>query len=275
MICLAPSIFVEHNKSLICINDASSIPNETNNNTFNTIDEPLSVPVPDNYINQTTNTIINSDKLTDNCSINSNFIGTNINVVNTVLPYSKEKHNFLLNYNVANENDINNASLSVNSNNLYNGILFPNIECVQKLENDEIPDSKCSKTDNINIINESVTRVSNSIKKDICFNDNKHSHIINDIENNKSSSDCLPNKTENKLNEPKLKDFIEDNRAIQLNNNSNGSDLSEKTVVCKSISNPNKLNIVTTEPFPKYTPTVEKAIKKYENKQPKKECIVM
>jgi hypothetical protein len=194
-------------------------------------------------------------------------------VVNTILPYSIEKYNFLSNYD--DENDINNASLSVNSNNLHNGIIFPNIECVQKLENDESPISKCTKTDNINCINESMARVSNLRKKNICFSDNKHSHIFNDIENNETSSDYLPNKTEKELNQPKLKDFIEDNRTIQLNNYTNGSDLSEKTVVSKSFNNPNKLNIVTTEPFPKYTPTVEKAIKKYENKQPKKECIVM
>lgn len=275
MICLAPSICLEDNKPLICVNDDSSISNETNNNIFefNILDESLSVPIPNSYINQTTNKIINPDKLTDSCSINSNFICTDINLANSILPCSIEKYNFLLNHNTENESTINNASsLSVHSNNLHNGLLFPNNECVQKLENDECSDSKCTKTDITNVINESVTSVNNSRKKDMCFSDNKHS---NDIENNETSSDCLPSKIEKQFNQSKSKNVIEDNRTSQSNNNTNDSNLSEKTVASKSFSNPNKSNIVTTEPYPKYTPTVEKAIKKYENKQPKKECILM
>jgi len=68
---------------------------------------------------------------------------------------------------------------------------------------------------------------------------------------------------------------IENNDNILSNSFTNDSNLSEKIIESKSNSKPTKLNMVTTEPYPKYTPTVEKAIKKYENKQPKKECIVM
>lgn len=272
-----PSISIEPKKSSICINDDSSVSNKTNNNkkAFNIIDESLSIPVSNSNINQTSNKIKISDKSTDNCSIDNHFISTDINKTNEILPYSIEKYNFPLNHNAENESNINNASLSVKSNYLHNELIFPNSECVENLKNDVCPVSNCTKTDSTNVIKESLTCVNNSRKNDMCFGDNEHSHVLNDIENNETSSDCLPSKIEEQSNQPKSKDFIEDNRTIQSNSYTHGSNLSEKAVANKSSSNPNKLNIVTTEPYPKYTPTVEKAIKKYENKQPKKECIIM
>lgn len=66
-------------------------------------------------------------------------------------------------------------------------------------------------------------------------------------------------------------------RAINNSVEENGSQINGVLPVSNSdnTSSVNKISIVTTEPYPKYTPTVEKAIKKYENSQPKKECIVM
>lgn len=70
--------------------------------------------------------------------------------------------------------------------------------------------------------------------------------------------------------------LVKDNGNQQSNNAVNDFKSLDKCSSNKCDRKPDKLNnIVTTEPYPKYTPTVEKAIKKYENKQPKKDCIVM
>lgn len=95
------------------------------------------------------------------------------------------------------------------------------------------------------------------------------------------SLDHRQNSTKKLLNQSTKKNYdcssiinknLEDYGDQQPNNTTNDFKFSCN----KSDSKPVKLNnIVTTEPYPKYTPTVEKAIKKYENKQPKKDCIVM
>lgn len=99
------------------------------------------------------------------------------------------------------------------------------------------------------------------------------------LDNVKNSSKNKFNQSEDKFNNLKSimnNDLIEDNGNItQSNRRTNDFNSTDKLNSSKSDSKPIKLNMVSTEPYPKYTPTVEKAIKKYKNKEPKKECIIM
>lgn len=200
---------------------------------------------------------------TNNCSLNNNCTITNIKVIND-------------------------SPTSLNSNDNHNKSLVN--KYAQDMESNTNPKLKFLKgentkklpmSSNTNLSNELID-VNDLSKNNFSDDSNKLSNVINEIENNDISIDCVKRK---KLNQPKEKysnftlkinnDLFEDNCNIESNSFMNDSNLSEKIIGSKNYSKPIKLNMVTTEPYPKYTPTVEKAIKKYENKQPKKECIVM
>lgn len=158
----------------------------------------------------------------------------------------------------------------------------------QKIKNGANPKSKFFKTEN----KTQLPMISNSIstdelmteinspaeKNDMLSIDNDRS---NELETPESYMDCVKNNTrqQSKNNSSSSaknhNDVIGDNDNILSINFTNDSNLSKKITDGKNYNKSTKLNMVTTEPYPKYTPTVEKAIKKYENKQPKKECIVM
>lgn len=255
---------IKNNTSLISINnhnDDSSKSNKTNDNddnngTFN-IEESLNVLNTNSQINTISNDIINPDK------------STNSHYSNLTSTPSIEKCNIALNGIVMmneNESNILNNTLSTSLNN-YNCHNKSNLikECSQ--ENSKF---KFLKTESINepCIFVNTNSRNNLNEKKIHVSDSKHYNVINKLENCESPSDCVKNSIINN-------NLVEDNDNIQTNSFTNDSNLSEKVIVNTNYTKPMKLNTVTTEPYPKYTPTVEKAIKKYENKQPKKECIVM
>lgn len=159
----------------------------------------------------------------------------NISIPSTSL---EEKCDILLN-DLKNENDSNISttvsSTFLNNHNLCDKLLSSK-ECVQELKNGLLDHIKNSSK---NKFNQSGDKINN----------------LKSIMNN---------------------DLIEDNGNItQLNRRINDFNSSDKLNSSKSDSKPIKLNMVSTEPYPKYTPTVEKAIKKYKNKEPKKDCIIM
>lgn len=243
-------------------------------NTLNIKESPNSL---------STNFICNPE-YTDSCSLKNNFASSNTNVQK----YPIQNCDVPLNNIISSDNNmIKNAnSSSLNNCNFQNQ--SKNV-CVQKIKNDINPKSKFFKTENTNkfpLISNSISTdglmidMNSSMEKDVMHSiDNNHS---NELETSESSIDCLKYKkkqqSKNNDTSSSLKindDLIGDNDNILSNSFTNNSNLSEKNVDVKNYSKPTKLNMVTTEPYPKYTPTVEKAIRKYENKQPKKECIVM
>lgn len=261
---------IKNNISLISINhddDNKSKLNKVNDNksTFD-IEESLNVLDTNSQINIISNDIINPDK-----STNSHY--SNLTSTTPLI----EKCNIALNDIVMmNENEsniINNTlSTSLNNYNCHNESDLTK-KCSQEIESDIYQKLKFLKTESINELSTFAnTNFRNNLEeKKIYFSDNKHCNVINKLENFESSLDCIKNNFNSIIND----NLVEDNGNIQTNNFTNDSKLSEKVIESKNYSKPMKLNIVTTEPYPKYTPTVEKAIKKYENKQPKKECIVM
>lgn len=234
---------VEINESLLCKSkhnefisnkDCSKVNDKNSNtNTFNFEESHNSLNI-NNHIKSIPKDINNFDEYTDNC-----------NPDNTPL------------------NDI--VVKNKNKTNLCN-------ECSHEMEDSTNSSLEFLKTDinNIKSINE-ITVNNNLIENDMIFNNNRYSNIIDEIENNECSLDCVQN---NSLTHEKHSN-MNSNNDIESNNFTNLSNLPEKMIVNHNYCKPIKLNVVTTEPYPKYTPTVEKAIKKYENKQPKKECIVM
>lgn len=148
--------------------------------------------------------------------------------------------------------------------------------CVHKMKNG----ANVSNVSTTVSTDELMTDINSLMEKDIMVSiDNDHS---NELETSKFSMDSIKNDTSQQSKNYNTSsslinhdDLIEDNDNILSNSFTNKPNLSEKKIDCKNYSKPTKLNVVTTEPYPKYTPTVEKAIKKYENKQPKRECIVM
>lgn len=205
-------------------------------------------------INKHNKTLSNDDDSSQsNIFNNNNILGTgnsfNVNNsdtsasnyrFNSSIPSTslQEKCDILLN-DMKNENDSNISttvsSTFLNNHNLYDKSLFSK-ECVQELKNGSLD------------------------------------HINNGSKNKLNQSRDKINNLQSIMNN----DLIEDNGNItQSNRRTNDFNSSDKLNSSKSDSKPSKLNMVSTEPYPKYTPTVEKAIKKYKNKEPKKECIVM
>lgn len=255
--------------SLICLNKHSesirndqsskSIKTNINKNIINIQESPNSLNI--NFNNNPDNTGY----------LNNNFASTNPNFQKSPIKNCDVSLN-----NVTNDNNCNFQNKSKNV-------------CVQKMKNGANPKSKFFKIENTkkfpmisNAVStdELMTDINSSIEKDVMLSiDNNRS---NELETSESSMDCIKNNTrqqsKNYNTSSSLKthdDLIEKDDNILSNSFTNDPNLSEKIIDSKNYSKPTKLNMVTTEPYPKYTPTVEKAIKKYENKQPKKECIVM
>jgi len=266
--------------SLNYLNEHSeSIRNDKSSQSI--ITNTLNIKESPNSLN--TNFICNPE-YTDSCSLQNNIASSNTKVQK----YPIKNCDVPLNNIITSDNNIikNANSSSLNNRNFQNQ--SKNV-CVQKIKNDVNPKSKFFKTENTNKFplisnpistDELMIDMNSSMEKDVVHSiDNNHS---NELETSESSIDCEKYK---KRQQPKYNntssslktndDLIGDNDNILSNSFTNNSNLSEKKVDVKNYSKPTKLNMVTTEPYPKYTPTVEKAIRKYENKQPKKECIVM
>jgi len=252
----------EIENSLICLNEHSeSIRNDQSSQSIkiNIHKNKLNIKETPNSLN--TNFIHNPN--TGSCNLNNNLASTNTNV---------QKY------------PIRNCNVPINNCNFQNKSKNLN---VPKIKNSENPKSKFFKTENTTqfpMISNSIstdelmTKINSSEEKNVIVSiDNDRS---NELETSKFSIDYEKNdarqqsKNTSSSSKPHS-DLILDNDNILSINFTNDSNLSKKVIDGKNYSKPTKLNMVTTEPYPKYTPTVEKAIKKYENKQPKKECIVM
>lgn len=230
-----------------------------------------------------------NNESTSSYNFYNNLTSTNIKAVNdnstSLIKISETPLNYISTVN-GNENDIKNeiSSTSISDYDNYNRPISIN-ECVQEIEHNTNSKLKCLEAENskkfpmssnTNLCNELIG-VNNLNKKEIILSSNEHS--------NKISLDYVKANRINKLNHSKVNDnnsrlkinndFLEDNCSIESKYFMNDSNLLDKVNASKNVNKPIRLNMVTTEPYPKYTPTVEKAIKKYENKQPKKECIVM
>jgi len=268
--------------SLICLNEhsESNRNNQSSQSIITNINKnALNIKESPNSLN--TNVIYNPD-YTDSCSLNNNMASSNT----YVQKYPIKNGDVPLNNIITSDNNIIKNENSSSLNNCKNQ--SKNV-CVQKNKNDVNPKLKFFKTENIN----KFPFISNSISTDelmIDINSLTEKNVMNSVNNDnsneietpESSNDCVKynirQQSKNNNTSSSLKtqdDLIEDNDNILSNSLTNDSNISEKMVDVKNYSKPTKLNMVTTEPYPKYTPTVEKAIKKYENKQPKKECIVM
>lgn len=291
MIYFTPPKSIDNNESLVLIhkpnesirNDDCSKSNNIHNNT-NTIniEDSLNVLNINSCINGTSNCINKCDKFTN--SLDSSLIDTNILVKNVILTSSMEKYNFPSNDTDINEsNTLNNESaVSLNNCDLQNIFLLKN-KCTQDIENATNPKLiKLLETESKNVPNESIKNVEGLIKKEM-NNDNYSTILIHD-KNDESLLDFVEssNKQSTGFNEKNSNlsliinnNLTKDNGEIQSNSLANNTSLPEKMKASNNLSKPIKLSTVTTEPYPKYTPRVEKAIKKYENKQPKKECYIM
>lgn len=261
-----PPKSIDNNESLVLIhkpnesirNDDCSISNNINNNTntFN-IEDSINILNTNSCINETSDCINKSAKSTKN--LDSSLIDTNISVENVVLKSPVKKYDYPPNHTDINESNILNnvcatSLINCNLQNLY----ILNNECTQEIENITNPRLiKFSETENTKSIPcESIKNVEGLSPKGM-------NNVIN-------SNVLIDNKNEFKEKNSNL--------SLKINNSlseANNTSLPEKMKSSNNLSKPIKLNMVTTEPYPKYTPRVEKAIKKYENKQPKKECYVM
>lgn len=254
VIFLTPEL-IDNNTTSVCINKCendNAIPNEANISSSSMSQSLLNT---NRHTNAILNDIYNSDKSTNSCLSLDNRTNK--------IP-SLEKHDVSLNGIIMtneNKNNINNMSDS-----LY-------YECeMDKDTNSNLKDNK-----------NSTKKLMNRKQEIFSSNNNKHCEVVtSELENYEHSLDYPKcSKKQKQLNQSikinddcKIEDSGDNN--IQLNSVINDPNVSETAVVrVKNYSKPIKLNVVTTEPYPKYTPTVEKAIRKYEDKQPKKECIVM
>lgn len=285
MILLTPES-IKNNESKTCMNTYNESIRHYNSSKLSKVNKKTSNN--EEHLNSL-NTNIDNNEATSNCNLNNNLTSTNIKAVNNNSTSLIEICEVPLNnISVMNENEIdiknNSSSTSLNNYDNHNRPIFIN-ECVQEIDSNinpklKILDSENTKmyltSANTNLCNELID-VNNLGKKEIILSSDEHSNEI--------SFDCVKANKINKLNQSKIKDnnsklkvnnnLLEDNCSIQSNSFINDSNLSDKINASKNLNKPIKLNTVTTEPYPKYTPTVEKAIKKYENKQPKKECIIM
>lgn len=292
MIYFTPPKSIDNNESLVLIckpndtirNDDCSTSNNINNstNTFN-IEGSINVLNANSCINGTANCINKFAKSTN--SLDSSLIDINISVENVILKSSMEKCDFSPDHTDINESNIlNNVSATSLINcNLQNTVVLNN-ECTSEIENITKPRLiNFLETENIKIIPcESMKNVEDLSHKEM--NNVNYSNIPIDNKNDEFPSDFVINSND-QSNEFKEKNsnlslkinnsLTKVNGEIQSNSLANNTSLPEKMKSSNDLSKPIKLNTVTTEPYPKYTPRVEKAIKKYENKQPKKECYVM
>lgn len=283
---------LENNESFTCINksvesvknnDISEL-NEFKNNKTSNSDESLQLLDTSCNIQAALNSIVYDETLNNN-SINYTSTSLNNNVENVVLKSSINNCEVSLNdIDVTNENNISNvSSTSLSSYNHNNQSSF-STEPMQEVGASSNSNLKFSKTENTNNLplfqntksnNELIMDIDQSNENEVLKNINKNSNVL---ENDEMSLNCIKNYMEKQSSQTdeispivsieKHDDLIESN--FQSNNSN-----SKETIKSTNFSKPVKLNMVTTEPYPKYTPTVEKALKKYENKQPKKDCIVM
>lgn len=292
MIYFTPPKSIDNNESLVLIpksnesirNEDCSKSNNINNNT-NTcnIEDSINILNTNSCINGTSNCINKSAKSIN--SLNSSPIDINTSVENVILKSSMEKYDFLSNHTDINGINILSdvpATSSINCN-LQNTFILNN-ECTQEIENTtNLSSIKLLETENSkNVPCESIKNVEDINHKEM--SNVNYSNILIDDKNDESSSYFVIN-SNYQLNELKEKNSnlslnIDDsltkvNGEIQSNSLAYDTSLPEKIKTSNNLTKPIKLNTVTTEPYPKYTPRVEKAIKKYENKQPKKECYIM
>jgi len=253
VIFVIPELIENNTTSSVCINkceEDSLIQNKSNH--FNS-GMSQNVPNTNRHTNEILYDICNSDKSTNSClSFNNN--------CTTKIP-SIEKHDGLLNsISMTNEN-------KSNIDNTPSSLYYT--QEMKKYMNQNL-------ADNSNSTNKLINR-----REDIFLgNNDKHSEVVasklENCEHLLDSSKCNRKPQQLSWSVNMNDDCKKDDNNIQLNSFINDSNLSESGVVkVKNYCKPIRLNVVTTEPYPKYTPTVEKAIKKYEDKQPKKECIVM
>jgi len=261
--------------SLICLNEHSeSIRNDQTSQSI--ITNTLNIKKSPNSLNSN---FICIPEYTDRYNLKNNIASLNTKVQKYPIQNCDVPLNNII---TSNNNMIKIAnSLSLNNCNFQNQ--SKNV-CIQQIKNDVNP--KSENTNKFPLISNSISTdklvidMNSSLENDTMHSiDNDHS---NELETSESSINCVKYKrrqqSKNNNTSPSLKthnDSIGDNAESLSNSYTSNSNLSEKIIDVKNYSKPTKLNMVTTEPYPKYTPTVEKAIKKYENKQPKKECIVM
>lgn len=253
--------------------------------------------------------ISNSKESLNLLNTNNNFNGksnynndnSNIDCHNTVSNISRENNlaNVILtpsiNISLPLNNDVTDVNesnthitlpSSINNCNLVNKSLHSS-ESIQEVENGLSTCLNFPITENTENIFPMFPNTNSSVefnkKSETDFNKNgillENNDCLKLIEDHADASDCIKHSLKESFNQSKQNDLnksfelntklINKNDCDQSNSLTNDSNLTEQN--CKK---PIKLNIVTTEPYPKYTPTVEKVIKKYENK-PKKECIVM
>jgi len=219
---------------------------------------------------------VESDNKHDTCLRIDDSLHSNMTNMNVILSTEKSC-NSINPTSTTNEtsNDCNNSDTSTNSHNFNN-----------------IPSSSLKNNSHVSLndvlINEHKSNNSNNVSS-ISKNNSDQLLLIKEgtqklkdgsLGHRQNSTKKLLNQSRKKVDDCSSiinKNIVEDYGDQQSNNTTtNDFKLLEKFDSYKSDSKPVKLNnIVTTEPYPKYTPTVEKAIKKYENKQPKKDCIVM
>lgn len=261
------------------INDDGSNSNNNGMNTSKYIENSL------NSIDNHSNTI---EKNVKNAGVSSNSCPNNM-FSSTSSP--TENYDVSLNDIIMmNKNENLGSSTSLSNNDLHGKLIFDN-KYESEMGNSINSKFKCLETENKfpeistkNSTDNFETSVNSSIKEKMLIGDSEHLRIINEVEKHNSLLDYVdnsPNKLLNHINENSSNfsfetndNSVEDCDSFESNILTNSSK-SEKTNASKNSKKPIKLSMVTTEPYPKYTPTVEKAIKKYENKQPKKECIVM
>jgi len=264
-------LICKHSESIKKNNQSSkSIKTNINKNTLNIEESP----------NSLNTNFINNPEYIGSC-LNNNSIVQKSPIIKCDVPL----YNIVTNDNYimqnANSSSLNNCNFQNNSKNV----------CLQKMKNGENSKSKFFKTENTkkfpmisNAVStdELMTDMNSSMEKDVMLSiDNDPSNELETSESSmniiKNNTSCIQQSKNNNISSS-LKThehLIKDSDNILSNSSTNDSNLFEKLIYRGNYSKPTKLNMVTTEPYPKYTPTVEKAIKKYENKQPKKECIVM
>lgn len=280
-------IRLNNNNESITYNDSFKINDIADKNTYIN-QESLNLLNPDCHINTASND--NFNEFTCSSSTNSNPPGTNPSTET-----SDNQSNDIVMMNENGSNVINKVSSSLN-NSGSNKVLFteehiPEVESstntkLEILKTDSI--KECPMLSNTNSTIDLKTDVNTISENKMLLSDTEHFHKRNELDYCKPSIAYVNNDTNKEFNQSKeeksdlcliLNDINNDNSltegSIQSNSLPNDANVSKNIVTIDNYSKPIKLNMVTTEPYPKYTPRVEKAIKKYENKQPKKECIVM
>jgi len=287
VIFFTPKLITINNEPLISMHkyngaektDDNSILNKIVNNesTFNN-EDTQHIQKTFSHSNRVSDNINNPDASTNSHSFYNNIQNTMTSVQN---------YDVLSNDNIINENESN----ILNTKNIVNATPLNNVNhhnisvCTKECEGVENDtnirlENSIPLFSNTNYINKLKTSKNSSFENEICPND-EHSYVINELDNYEYSLNHIKNNPKLILNQEedtKMCSTINDNLVVDKSSIVSNSDIVESNLSENIASNSDcklaKLNMVTTEPYPKYTPTVERVIKKYENK-PKKECIVM